>query len=85
MPEAPPPPFVDNGQGYPTPESARAALDLFKMGRLADVPVNFRGHEGSVVDLVARCRIERLTENWPQGFVGQVVGIATQAAQGNRT
>lgn len=85
MPEAPPPPFVDSGQGYPTPASARAALDMFKMGRLADVPVSSRGSEGTMVDLITRCRIERLTEDWPQGFIGQVVGIATQAAQGNRT
>jgi hypothetical protein len=82
MPEAKHP-FIDDGNGFPTPDSVRTALDLFKLDRLADVPISFRGEDGSMVDLVSHCRIEHLTENWPKGFIGQVIGIASQAGQQN--
>jgi hypothetical protein len=74
------PPFIDNGEGYPTPESVHVALGMFSMGALAEVPVSYGGHRGSMTELITRCRIERLTENWPKGFIGQVVGAASQAA-----
>lgn len=75
------PPFDDDGNGYPTPESVREALALFKMDNLAGVPVSFRGEEGTVQELISRCRIEHLTQNWPKGFIGQVVGIVSQQAE----
>lgn len=74
-------PFVDNGEGYPTSNSVREALDMFDLGALADVPVHFRGQDGTMVDLVTQCRINRLVEDWPKGFIGQVVGGAAQAGQ----
>lgn len=75
------PPFVDNGEGFPTPDSVRAALGMFSLGRLADMPVSYMDHQGSMVDLITRCRIERLTENWPKSFIAQVIGAASQAGQ----
>jgi hypothetical protein len=74
-------PFVDDGEGYPTEDSVREALDMFRLGPLADVQVAFRGQDGSMTELITQCRIERLVEDWPRGFVGQVVGIASQAGQ----
>lgn len=74
-------PFVDSGNGFPTPESVRTALGMFSLDQLADKPVQYRGHQGSMVDLITHCRIARLTENWPNGFITQVIGSASQAAQ----
>lgn len=75
------PPFVDSGEGFPTGKSVRQALGMFSLDRLADIPVSYMGQEGSMVDLISRCRIERLVENWPKGFIAQVVGAASQAGQ----
>lgn len=74
-------PFIDNGEGFPTPDSVRQALGMFSLDRLADIPVNYRGQEGSMIDLIAKCRIDRLTENWPKDFIAQVVGSASQAGR----
>jgi hypothetical protein len=74
-------PFIDNGEGFPTPDSVRQALGMFSLSPLADIAVNFRGQEGSMVDLVAQCQIGHLTENWPKGFIAQVIGAASQAGQ----
>ena len=76
-------PFIDNGEGFPTPDSVRDALRMFSMDRLADIPANYMGQEGSMVELITRCRIERLTENWPKDFIAQVIGSAAQAGQEN--
>ena len=75
-------PFIDNGLGYPTQESVRDALGAVSMGALADVPVQFRGEKGSMVDVIAKCPIEHLVDGWPKNFVARVIGVATQAAQG---
>lgn len=74
-------PFIDNGEGFPTPDSVRTALGMFSLDELADIPIRFKGEEGSMIDLVAQCQIEHLTRNWPKGFIAQVIGSATQAAQ----
>lgn len=74
-------PFVDNGNGFPTPESVSTALNICRLGALADRSVTFRGEEGTMVDLIVKCRIEHLTENWPRSFIGRIVGIAAQAGQ----
>lgn len=74
-------PFVDNGEGFPTPDSVRAALGMFSLDRLADIPVSYMDKKGSMVDLITRCRIERLTENWPKGFIAQVIGAASADQQ----
>jgi hypothetical protein len=74
-------PFVDNGEGFPTSESVSAALEMFNLGALAEVQVSFRGHPGSMVELITHCKIDRLTENWPNGFVAQVIGSAAQAGE----
>lgn len=76
------PPFVDSGNGLPTPDSVRQALTMFGLDRLADINVRYADHEGSMTDLIARCRIERLTQNWPKGFIAQVIGSASEAGQG---
>lgn len=74
-------PFVDNGEGFPTSDSARSALSMFNLDRLADIPVSYKGQEGSMVELLTCCRIERLTENWPKDFIAHVIGSASQAGQ----
>jgi hypothetical protein len=75
------PPFIDNGEGLPTSDSVVEALGMFGLDRLADLPVRYGEHAGTMVDLIARCRIERLTQNWPKGFITQVIGTATQAGE----
>jgi hypothetical protein len=75
------PPFVDDGEGFPTKDSVRAALNMCKLGVLADKQVEFRGQQGSMIDVIGQCRIERLTENWPAQFMGTVIGAASQASQ----
>lgn len=74
-------PFVDAGEGFPTIDSVRMALGMFQLDTLADITVEFRGQPGSMVELIAKCRIERLVDNWPKDFIGQVIGAASQAAQ----
>lgn len=76
-------PFIDNGEGFPTADSIREVLGMFSLDRLTDIPVSYNGREGTMVDLIAHCRIERLTENWPKGFISQVIGVASQAGQPN--
>ena len=74
-------PFEDNGEGFPTADSVYKALGMFSMESLADTRINYRGQEGTMVGLITQCQIERLVENWPGGFIAQVVGAATQAGQ----
>jgi hypothetical protein len=74
-------PFIDNGEGFPTPDSVRSALNMYQLGALADTTASFRGEADSMVGLIARCRIEDLTKNWPKGFIAQVIGVAAQAGQ----
>ena len=74
-------PFIDNGKGFPTGESVRKALDDYKLGVLADTAITFRGEKGSVADLIAQCKIEHLTQDWPKGFISKVIGAAAQAGQ----
>jgi hypothetical protein len=74
-------PFDDNGEGFPTPDSVRTALSQFNLDRLSEVEVSYMGQEGSMVDLISRCQIDRLTQNWPKDFIAQVVGAAAQAGK----
>ena len=75
------PPFVDNGSGFPEPDSVKQALNMYNLDKLANLTVSYRGQEGSMVDLIARCRIEHLTQDWPRGFIAQVIGAAAEAAR----
>lgn len=79
--QAPPIPFIDNGEGFPTPDSARQALTMFKLSPLADMSVVFNEQKGTMTDLITKCKIEHLVTNWPKQFIGMVVGIATDAKQ----
>jgi len=75
-------PFLNvNGgsEGFPTPDSVLTALEMFNLGALADVPVEYADQKGTMVELITQCRIEHLTRNWPKGFIGQVMGIAAQS------
>lgn len=74
--------LIDNGEGFPTEDSIRQVLNGFNMGSLSDIPASFRGETGSITELIGRCRIEHLVTDWPRGFIGMVVGIATEAASG---
>lgn len=75
------PPFIDDGKGFPTPDSARQAFNMFSLDRIADIQGSYMGQRSSMVELVTRCRIERLVENWPKAFIAQVMGAASQAGQ----
>lgn len=81
MPETDPP-FIDNGEGFPTPDSVREALGMFRLDSLSDITVrSHTGEEGTMVDLITDCRIKRLVENWPKDFIAHVMGAASQASQ----
>jgi hypothetical protein len=66
------PPFVDKGDGFPTPESVQEALEMFNLGVLAEVRINHMGQEGTTVELISQCRIKHLVSNWPKDFIAQV-------------
>jgi hypothetical protein len=82
MPEVDFSPFVEDKSraGMPTVDSVRDVMGTLNLGSLVDTQVSFMGQEGPMSVLISKCRIERLKEDWPKGFIAQVIGAAAQAA-----
>ena len=74
-------PFVDNGSGYPTLESANRALEMFAPSSVMDLNISFRGEQGNVPELITKCKIEDLTKDWPKGFMRNLVALVAEAGK----
>lgn len=66
-------PLVDNGEGYPTLDSACEALRQQNLAALIDAEVVIKGETMMATDMIRRCSVEKLIADWPPCFVRYLV------------